>query len=357
MMAGQQVQVTGLSQVSSTLSEHIDSQGYERLIIVVDENTEKHCLPLLTHGSGMPEMWHTAPVVVIPAGEACKDIRTVTTLWARLTELGTTRHTCLCALGGGALTDVVGFVAATYKRGIGLIHLPTTLLGAIDASIGGKTGIDLEGVKNIVGAFYPASLTLICPEFFESLPPSERLSGYGEVLKYGLLCGHPLYAETLSHSAATVPAEVLQACIDHKQKIVSEDPFDTGIRMTLNLGHTVAHALETLMVRRSRPQVPHGIAVGVGLITDLYLSVKRIDLERGTLYAFSNYVRDEFPRVPFTCHDYKDLIGIMRHDKKNMGDHISTILLRQPGEPLIVRDVTPKEMEEALDFYRDFFGV
>lgn len=356
-MTHQHVQVADLPQVASALSSHIDSQGYERLIIVVDENTERHCLPLLTDGSGMPTLWHTAPVVVIPSGEAGKDIGTVTTLWTKLTALGATRRTALVALGGGALTDVVGFVAATYKRGIGLINLPTTLLGAIDASIGGKTGIDLEGVKNIVGAFYPASLTLICPAFFDTLPTAELLSGYGEVLKYGLLCGAPLYGQSLSQNAGRISSEMLLACIEHKQKIVAEDPFDTGIRMTLNLGHTVAHALEALMVRRSRPQVPHGIAVTVGLITDLYLSVRRHDLDRNTLYSFSNYVREEFPHVRFTCHDYDDLIDIMRHDKKNSGDLITTILLTKPGEPLITRDITRQEMESALDFYRDFVGV
>ena len=351
------VQLADLPRMARVLSSHIDSQGYERLIIVADENTERHCLPSLTHGSGMPALWHAAPVVVIPSGEAGKDISTVTTLWTRLTALGASRRTALVALGGGALTDVVGFVAATYKRGIGLINIPTTLLGAIDASIGGKTGIDLEGVKNIVGAFYPASLTLICPAFFDTLPTTELLSGYGEVLKYGLLCGTPLYGQSLSQNAGQISPEMLLACVEHKQKIVSEDPFDTGIRMTLNLGHTVAHALEALMVRRSRPQVPHGIAVTVGLITDLYLSVRRHDLDRNTLYSFSNYVREEFPHVRFTCHDYDDLIDIMHHDKKNSGDLIATILLSKPGEPLIARDITRQEMEGALDFYRDFVGV
>ncbi|MDO4771450.1 3-dehydroquinate synthase family protein [Porphyromonas sp.] len=353
----QEVRITDLSRAGAILSQHIEESSYRRLIIIADQNTEEHCLRRLNDGSSMPEIWYTAPVIIVPAGEGCKDISVVTDVWRQLSELPAHRDTCLCALGGGALTDMAGFVAATYKRGTGLINIPTTLLGAVDAAIGGKTGIDLEGVKNIIGAFYPASLTLICPQLFESLPASELLSGYGEVLKYALLVGKPLFSEVLSRRAGDTTPDILRACIEHKQRIVAEDPFDQGVRMTLNLGHTVAHALEGLMVRRQRPPIAHGIAVTAGIIVELYLSVKRCGLDRNTLYSIAGYIRDEFPRAAFTCHDYGILMEIMRQDKKNTGDHITCILLAEPGSPLIVRDITSKEIEEALDFYRDFVGI
>lgn len=357
-MKNQQVKIlTDVSLIDKALSKHLTDHGYDRLIIVVDENTERHCLSKLTDGGSSTQLCATTPIVVVSSGEKCKGIDTVKELWLQLLSLGANRRTCLCALGGGALTDMVGFVAATYMRGIGLVHLPTTILGAVDASIGGKTAIDLDGIKNIVGAFYPASLVLVCPEFFDTLPRAEWLSGYGEILKYGLLSGHELYAKTIGSPIGDLPSDLLEACVEHKMKVVAEDPLDQGIRMTLNLGHTVAHALEGLMLRNDHSPLPHGVAVVAGLVVDLYLSVKRCGFDRHKMYAFVQYAKEEFPAISFSCHDYPQLIELMKQDKKNSGNHLTTILLKDIGHPQVIRDIETLEMEEALDFYRDFMGV
>ncbi len=339
-----------LSDVVGALQEHIALCGYDRVVLLADKTTERLCLPRLC---GL----EAEPSLIVEPGEACKELSVAARLWRELTEVGATRRSCLISLGGGAVTDLAGFVASTYKRGIGLVHIPTTILGAVDAAIGGKTAIDVDGVKNIVGTFYPPSLTMVAAELFDSLPKGEILSGYGEILKYALLEGGSLYTEVMNTFPGIPSREVIEACVKHKERVVIEDPKDRGIRMTLNLGHTVAHALEGLYLRRGSTPPPHGVAVAAGLIVALYLSTKLCALDRDTLYKVCRYVRDGFPPVHFVCDDYDHLMALMRQDKKNSANTITYILLEAPGLPVIHRDVSPEMIIEGLDFYRDFVGV
>ena len=329
------------------LSAYLDRASHDRIFVVTDSNVD-----LVT-----PGLLSEFPRIVIPAGEENKNIETIIKIWERLTLEGATRNSLIINIGGGMVSDMGGFAASTFKRGIAYGNISTTLLAAVDAAIGGKTGINFGGFKNEIGAFCMPRFSEPYIKSFSTLPGDELLSGYGEMLKTGLLMsGADFLAMTDDDCWKTdgdVFKEEVWKCADFKKRIVDEDPTEQGKRKILNLGHTFGHAFESLMLTKGRP-VPHGIAVAHGLLCSLILSRMLLRLESRFLYEYKETLNRHFPRLQLNCDDIEALIGFMGHDKKNKtAGRPMFVLLEAPGKP--VWDVEPAKdhIVSCFEIYRD----
>lgn len=333
-----------LREVTASVAER------EQIFIVVDEHTEKLCLPIVQQTLELP----TEQILVLSAGEGHKDIDTVSHIWDFLIEHGATRRSLLLILGGGVLTDMAGFAAATFKRGIAFVNIPTTLLGAVDAATGGKTGIDYKGLKNEIGLFVSPKETIIYPAFLKTLPSDQFLSGFAEMIKHALIASPLELAQVLSFNLNQRDedelCQLLSRSIDIKNYIVEQDPFEEGLRKTLNFGHTMGHALESFSFRTEKPML-HGYAVLYGMIAELYLSVKLLGFPEKYLSQLVGVMREYYGKPLGSCKDYDELIALMRHDKKNttVGE-ISFVLLRNVGDCRMGQKVDEESIKEALDF-------
>lgn len=299
-----------------------------------------------------------AEIITIGAGDEHKTPESLARVWRHLSESGATRRSLLINVGGGMITDLGGFAAATFKRGIRFINVPTTLLAAVDAAVGGKTGINFMHYKNEVGAFCPADAVIVSTRFFSSLPAAELRSGFAEMLKHGLISSDAAYRRLLNFDIVDANLDellpLLQENVQVKQRIVEEDPREQGIRRALNLGHTAGHALESLALERNTP-VPHGFAVAHGLLIEMIVSHLQVGFPSAELYPMASLLRQAYsPALPLTCADYPRMLELMSHDKKNASaDAINFTLLRAPGEPLIDQVAADDTIRTAFDLYRD----
>ena len=300
-------------------------------------------------------------LIVIPEGDSGKSLSTVERIWDALEDYGATRHSLVINFGGGMVTDLGGFAAATFKRGLRFINVPTTLLGAVDAAVGGKTGFNYRGLKNEIGTFAPASDVIISTCYFDTLPVEEMKSGFAEVIKHALLSDRAELLRLLDHDF-NAPIEHddllerLRRSVQVKVDIVSRDPNEQGERKALNLGHTVGHAFESLAMKRGKP-VPHGFAVAWGLVTEAVLSHMKLRFPSEDVHRLGNFVRDNYRDFPITCDDYDELLALMRHDKKSRDGEITCTLLAAIGDYRIDQTVTPDDVTAALDILRDLLGV
>jgi len=309
------------------------------------------------------------PVLCLAVSETEKSIETVSRIWDFMLEHGITRRGVLVCIGGGVLTDIGGFAAATYKRGIDYINVPTTLLAMIDASSGGKTGVNYRGLKNCIGVFAPPVETVIWPEWLKTLPAKQILSGFGEMLKTGLLSDR-LWDRLLNYDLDTMNIEALtpliEECVAVKERIVTADPKEEGLRKVLNLGHTFGHALEEisltgeagLIVKRSnsetvqqRSGLLHGYAVLYGLIAELYLSVVKLGCPKEPLQQLTQLMLHYYGKPERKCSNREQLIALMQQDKKNERTaEINCTLIQNIGSPVINQVITPAEAAEALEY-------
>lgn len=335
------------------------SGGFDRCLLIADQYvTELHPARLAPF---LREM-HSGDCYYISGGEAVKSLPEVVRLVHWLMEHEATRRTLLVAVGGGALLDFVGFVAAIYKRGIPCIYVPTTLMAMIDASIGGKTAIDHEGVKNILGAFALPRAVFIDPLFLRTLPTPEILSGYWELVKYGLLSSCDLWQrikafDPLESSEGWLP--FIRDCVAIKESFVARDFMDKGLRQWLNLGHTVGHALEGyshhIGVQHGGRLLRHGEAVGIGLFCELYLSHKLFQADRRYLSELEVLLRAYHSPYGFSCKHYKEILTLLHQDKKNDCAEVSFMAFKSLGF-LEKRNCSDEHLLDALDFYREMFG-
>ena len=299
------------------------------------------------------------PSLALDVTEQSKRLETVQQIWDWFFELGLTRRDEVLAVGGGALTDMVGFACATYKRGVPYVNVPTTLLAMVDASTGGKTGINYRGLKNSIGVFAEPQETIIDTKWLETLPVKEFLSGFGEVLKTGLIESTEyrvqntdrLWDRLLNYDLERMPLEelkpLIERCLQVKERIVKADPKEEGLRKILNLGHTFGHALEEV----SLGTMPHGYAVVYGLIAELYLSVTKLGCEKEPLQQLTQVMLHYYGRPQCKCSDREKLVRLMQQDKKNeRAAEINCTLLRGVGEPVFNQVITPDEALEALDY-------
>lgn len=302
--------------------------------------------------------WSAVPRFVIPAGEANKTPEILALIWAWLSEQGATRSSRIINIGGGMVSDLGGFAAATFMRGIQYVNLPTTLLAAVDAAIGGKTAVNVGHLKNQAGAFWMPQDVILSAGAFSTLPRTELLSGLGEMLKYGLISSPGMYKELIKNALFLDRPEALmpyvKECVAVKERIVSQDPTEKGVRKALNFGHTAGHAFESFSIAAGRP-MPHGVAVAHGLMVALILSHTVLGYPSKELYPFADLLKEYFPASGTTCADNNALIDIMGHDKKNTGnDEVNFTLLGGIAEPMVDQSVSKEEIMTALDIYRDF---
>lgn len=328
---------------------------HDKLFILVDEHTRELCLPLI---SGFGYL-NDANIITIGAEDVHKNVETLVHVWQSLGDGGASRHSLMINLGGGMVTDLGGFAASTFKRGIKYINIPTTLLAMVDASVGGKTGINFNGLKNEIGVFSPAEYVLIDTEFLKSLDTRNLLSGYAEMLKHGIISTTGHWAELLNFNMMDIDYKALQTLVAKsvqiKEGIVAEDPFEKGIRKALNLGHTAGHAFESLALETNRP-VLHGYAVAWGIVCELYFSHLRTGFPKDKLRQTVQFIKDHYGVFTFDCKQYDRLYQFMTHDKKNNAGIINFTLMGEIGDIRINQSANQEEIFEMLDFYRETMG-
>ena len=330
------------------------------VFVLADVNTTHYALPIL---KSMSTAIANAKIITCLAGDLNKNLDQLAKVWNALIAGQASRTALLINLGGGAVTDLGGLAAATFKRGMKTINVPTTLLGAVDAAVGGKTAINYGGVKNMIGVFNKPDMVIISTMFFNSLPLQEMLSGYAEMIKHGLLKSKTTLADLLAYDI-TVPHNsdnrllgLIRESVLIKEDIVRQDPTEKGLRRTLNLGHTVGHAFEALAMKRLSP-IPHGYAVAWGIVVELVLSNMLKQFDSATLHKVAQYIRQSYGAFDITCDDYDQLLAYMRQDKKNLDtSHINFTLLRAVGDPVINITATDDQITAALDIYRDLMGI
>ncbi|HEY8783258.1 MAG TPA: 3-dehydroquinate synthase [Mucilaginibacter sp.] len=330
------------------LAKFVKLGHYSRFFILTDEHTVKHCLPMIKdHFEGMDNF----DIIEINAGEESKDINFCIGIWKMLIDFGADRKSLLINLGGGVISDMGGFAASTFKRGIDFIHVPTTLLSQVDASVGGKTGIDIDSIKNIIGTFTQPKAVFIAYEFLKTLPPRQILSGLAEMLKHGLIMDAE-YWNALKDSDLSVPsAELIYWSVQIKNKVVIEDPTENGIRKALNFGHTIGHAIETNSLLNDENPLTHGEAIAIGMICEAYLSYKKTGLRLSELQEIVETISSLYPKYPLENTNYETLCGIMMKDKKNQNGLINCTLLTNIGQCRLDNICTHDELCESLGYY------
>lgn len=337
--------------LKTELAEAITECEHDRIFVLVDETTNKLCWALVKDYLCLKD----AQTIVIGATDRRKNLETLVHVWESLQQGKATRHSLLINLGGGMVTDLGGFAASTYKRGINFINIPTTLLAMVDASVGGKTGINFGGLKNEIGVFNDAEFVLLDTNWLRTLDEENIRSGYAEMLKHGLIADDTMWAELINFNLAQPNlrqlASMLNKSVRIKERIVAEDPHEKGIRKALNLGHTFGHAFESWAMKRQ--PVLHGYAVAFGLIAELYLATTRTNFPTERMRQTVNFIRAYYGSLPITCNDYPELIELMHHDKKNRGNEINVTLLGGIGDIRINQTITEENIKEALDFFRE----
>lgn len=338
--------------IAYILDDYLANNSFSSIFFLVDENTHVHCLPLLLADLDNLSAYE---ILEIDAGEENKNIETVNNLWLALSELEADRHSLVINVGGGVLTDMGGFMAATFKRGIKFINIPTTLLSMVDASAGGKNGIDLEGMKNMVGTFTQPEMVLIDPNFLLTLEQRQVKSGLAEMLKHGLIKNRDHWDNLVqlpSYDAEALSPFILDS-ISIKEKVVESDPYEKGERKILNFGHTVGHAIESESLETDFPLL-HGEAIVIGMIIETFLSydqelISKTDLEEVcdsflSMYALNTIDMKIFP----------NLMQWMKHDKKNQNNSISFSLINKIGGCRHNIICTEAEIRQAFEKYNQW---
>lgn len=316
------------------------------VFVLVDDTTREHCLGLF-QDSGFTD----SHLISVPAGEHHKSLESVAQIWSVLSRQGAKRNSVLVNIGGGLITDIGGFAASCFKRGIRCINIPTTLLAQVDASVGGKTGINFNGLKNEIGTFSIPELVIIDNTFLKTLPLRQVLSGYAEMLKHALLAGEDALAEVMNADLKQVGEsgflELIRKSVAVKAAVVEADPKEKGIRKALNFGHTIGHAIESVAIEQDM-EIYHGDAVAYGMVVELYLSMKKLGFETRHYEAVRRLVEERFPRYRAVAVPEK-LYSLMLHDKKNEQDGVNFTLLRCPGEFEIDNYCSKEEILSALE--------
>lgn len=336
--------------LEESLTTAIGQVAHDKLFVLTDTTTLNLCWPLVSNLDCMSG----AQMITIGATDEHKTLESLSAVWTALQEGGATRHSLLICFGGGMVTDLGGFAASTFKRGIAYINVPTTLLAMVDASVGGKTGINFGGLKNEIGVFNAARSVILDAEFLRTLDYANLASGYAEMLKHGLISNEQTWAELLNFDLHNIDYPRLNRMVAEsvavKERIVTEDPLECGLRKALNLGHTVGHAFESLAMAEGRT-VLHGYAVAWGLVCELYLSARRTGFPTEKLRQTMHFIRENYGAFAFDCNRYEHLYNLMKHDKKNTANHINFTLLGHIGDIRINQTATQDEIYEMFDFY------
>ncbi|WNH10259.1 3-dehydroquinate synthase [Thalassobellus suaedae] len=335
------------------LNKHLNERNFSKIFILVDENTHEHCLPSFLKNM---ETQVSIEIIEIEAGEIHKTIDTCVGVWNTLSELNADRKSLLINIGGGVITDLGGFVACTFKRGISYINVPTSLLSMVDASVGGKTGVDLGHLKNQVGVISNPDLVLIDTNFLDTLPKNQMRSGLAEMLKHGLITGESYWSnfKNLSKLSLHDLDRLIYESVIIKRNVVEEDPYENGLRKTLNFGHTLGHAIESYFLSNpNKITLLHGEAIAVGMILACYISTELTGFPKETTLEIKDLLINYYGKVDINEDEYAIIIDLLKYDKKNNHGNINFVLLEAIGITKIDCLVDDKIIIESFKFYAD----
>jgi 3-dehydroquinate synthase len=340
------------SEIQTILLEVLKNYSNRKVFILVDENTKKHCLPIIQQVG----IINKSEIIKITSGEKNKNIETVINVWNELTKKGADRNSLIINLGGGIIGDLGGFVASTFKRGIEFINIPTTLLSQVDASVGGKTGINFLGFKNEIGVFNHPKFVIIDSTFNRTLDKTNILSGWAEMLKHALIFNETDWSNLISHDIKQIGFKILNQLIARsvniKNHFVEKDPFEKNIRKALNFGHTFGHAFESLFIGTEN-EITHGEAIAHGIICELYLSKKICKFSSEKAEKVISYLINTYGKINIQESDIEKIIEFTSHDKKNKESNINFTLLEDFGEFKIDQFCAKEEIIETLSWYRN----
>ena len=336
----------------SSIAEKINSDKFSSIFVLVDENTEKFCLELFIKKSGIKSF----NKIIISSGEENKNIDTCISIWGQLNSFKADRKSLLINLGGGVLTDIGGFAASTYLRGIEFINIPTTLLGMVDAAHGGKTGIDFKQLKNQIGVFNEPLEVLLDDEYLKTLSKEEFINGYAEVVKHSLLTDKPdlTFNSLIKLDLFKDSDYIINSYSSVKNEIVESDKYESSIRKILNLGHTIGHAVESYSYISDKVvDLKHGQAIVIGIITELYISYKKFNFPLKDLINVKEHLKNYFSLIQLEEDDIMNIYDLMVYDKKNEGSKINFVLLKEIGKPVIDQIVNKDLFIESFKFYNE----
>jgi 3-dehydroquinate synthase len=337
--------------LQSDLAELLKNYSNEKIFVLTDKNAYKACYPKI---KDLPQISEERTIIIEP-GDDHKNIEATVEIWKKLSLAGADRKSVLINLGGGMPTDMGGFAASTFKRGMRFINIPTTLLSQVDASVGGKTGINFEGFKNEIGVFNQAHAVLVDTSFLDSLDQPNLISGFAEMIKHALIYSAEKWEDLkdfdIKNPDLTNLKSLVADSISIKEFFVDADPFEKGIRKALNFGHTIGHAIESYALKSGRPLL-HGYAVAYGMICELYLSHIKLGFNLNEAIHISKNILSTYGAFPLAETDNDAIYKLTLHDKKNDSGRINFTLLEAPGKVKIDIDCSKSEIEKALDFYR-----
>lgn len=330
------------------LNELIDEKNYSSIFILVDENSLEHCYPICIP---FLKTEIKIEIIEIKSGEIHKNLDTCFSVWNTLTDLNADRKSLLIALGGGVITDLGGFVAATFKRGIDFVNIPTTLLSMVDASIGGKTGIDLGILKNQIGMFFNPKIVIIDQGFLSTLDERERCSGIAEIIKYGIIYDTKVL-DNLKDPKSLITSYLIYRSIEIKNEIVLHDPKENGVRKILNFGHTLGHAIESYFLEsKTKDSLTHGEAIAIGMVCELYLSYKVLQFPIEKVTLVRNIIMTIYKKVTIERNDYQGILNLLKHDKKNTSGQVNFVLLNDFEKYQLDCKATEQLIIESIEHY------
>jgi 3-dehydroquinate synthase len=335
------------------LNAHLERINYSKVFIIVDTNTHENCLPRFLSQTNISS--DDLEIIEFPAGEDQKTIETCYQIWMALSEIGADRKSLIINLGGGVVTDLGGFVACTFKRGIAYINVPTSLLAMVDASVGGKTGVDLGSLKNQVGVIANGEMVIIDHHFLETLPAEQMRSGLSEMLKHGLIADR-LYWNNLKQINQLLADDLLKLIYESvliKNNIVKTDPKEDGLRKSLNFGHTLGHAIESYHLESEhKKSLLHGEAIAIGMILEAYISKELLNLPQADLDDIKEHFMSVFPTETFNREDILEIINLLKHDKKNSHGIVKFALIESIGTPKLDCEVDELLIHKAFEYYQ-----
>ena len=332
----------------SELSNLIESNEYSSLFILVDENTLEHCYPKFIENL---ETTKSIEIIKIRSGEIHKNLETCISVWNSITKLGGDRKSLLITLGGGVITDLGGFVASCFKRGIDFVNIPTTLLSMVDASVGGKTGVDLGVLKNQIGLFANPEMVLIDTDYLTTVTEREIKSGMAEIIKYGLTYDLKLFNHIKEHKKQNINDLIFRS-IEIKNEIVLQDPTEKNLRKVLNFGHTVGHAIESFYLEsEDKENFTHGEAIAIGMVCESYISTKLLGFSNQKLSEVKETITAIYGKTTLLTEDYPAIMDLLKHDKKNVNGQVNFVLLNDFENHQLDCKVSEELIVESLDFY------
>ncbi|MCB4797646.1 3-dehydroquinate synthase [Neotamlana laminarinivorans] len=335
----------------TSLNKHIEESDFSKIFILVDENTHELCLPILLENL---ETSITIEIIEIESGEINKTIDTCVGVWNTLSDLDADRKSLMINVGGGVITDLGGFVACTFKRGIAYVNIPTTLLSMVDASVGGKTGVDLGHLKNQIGVIDSPDLVLIDTNFLDTLPTNQMRSGLAEMLKHGLISDVNYWNKFTDLSKLSLDDldELIYESVIIKRNVVTEDPRENGLRKTLNFGHTLGHAIETYFLgNENKKTLLHGEAIVIGMILAAYISSELTNFPKPERDFIKKLFISYYGEVVIENQDIKPILELLKYDKKNSHGNINFVLLEAIGKPKIDCIVEESVILDAFNYY------